>query len=93
MLLDESAGLCRPAGFFRLIVGGRMNILWRYIVPITFVSIGVLTLVRSPDQPVLAIFPFASGKYQLELSALFFLAGLFAAYALYKSDPDRSSEK
>ena len=93
MLLDESAGLCRPAGFFRLIVGGRMNILWRYIVPITFVTIGVLVLVRSPDQPVLTIVPFAPGKYQIELSALFFLAGILTAYALYKSDPDRSNEK
>ena len=70
-----------------------MKILWRYIVPITFLSIGVLTLVRSADQPVLTIFPFAPGKYQLELSALFFLVGLFAAYALYKSDPDRSNKK
>lgn len=70
-----------------------MRILWRYIVPITFVSIGILTLIRSPDQPVLTIVPFAPGKYQIELALLFFVMGLFAAYALYKSDPDKNSRK
>ena len=75
------------------IVSVAAYILWRYIVPITFVTIGVLVLVRSPDQPVLTIVPFAPGKYQIELSALFFLAGILTAYALYKIDPDRSNEK
>lgn len=70
-----------------------MRILWRYIVPITFVSIGVLTLVRSPDQPVLTIFPFAPGRYQIALALLFFVMGLITAYALYKSDPDKNYRK